>query len=405
MKTTCVSRFLAFCLVSAAASISAQEPVAPPKPVGDAAKPSVDFLGKTYTYGKMRKGKTSMTNMYFLAGQGANNWTSRVMQHFYLNRGTAEERAKRLVAFLKEKGHDAELATDQPEGTAGVYIFEVQPKVVIFTALTFQETKNKKGLIAKEYNLNGPPDMKEKLRALSEKHKKGMLAKLVATQFPRLIFPKKKIDPKASAVPTELPVLKLVPEKVTDIQGKGKKVTIDEAFAKKNGAEPGGHVPFTLELPRAKAGQKVLAIARPKVPELVRYTLVEGEKTMKQSIRFARLKMGAEEPMEKRLQRSAALLESGMVPKFFAGHQSGKIGQRYRTKVGPYDAACLLGMLTSKDGAPMYIKFVAILPEGKPEGLVAVMVLNPKGDKPEEVKKELSDGFVQQILHSVRLKE
>ncbi|MGJ8654852.1 MAG: hypothetical protein ACSHX6_00270 [Akkermansiaceae bacterium] len=202
----------------------------------------------------------------------------------------------------------------------------------------------------------------------------------------------------ATAPITPLPFL---PEKVTDTFGKGKAWIIDDEFAKKHKAPPLDHAPFTVTLMPSELG-KFYYHPRPEVPELVRFTLGTEDKKIAESIRFTTLTMPTNLPQDVRLAQSATLMETQLVPQFAKGQKDITIGKRYKTKVGPYDAAVLLGKLTKQDDSILFMKVVAILRKNNPQGLIAVMFLDPAQGKPDDVKRRLADGDVQQVLHSLR---
>ena len=109
--------------------------------------------------------------------------------------------------------------------------------------------------------------------------------------------------------------------------------------------------------------------------------------------------------MPARLQNANLLLRQQLVPKFFKGYQDQKIVGNYVTKVGPYNAAVTLASMTHKDGRKFFVKFVAILQEGKVDGLAAVLMLDGSAGEPATLQQRMTNGFSQQILHSIRFNE
>ncbi len=304
-----------------------------------------------------------------------------------------------MLAHYKKSGVETEVGRLSTPRIVSFYTYEKKPKYHAFRIYCLTQGANGKGAIVRTFSSRNLPKNEAAFRAQTDKVKEAILSKLALAKFPKF-----SLKMPASSNTEKLPVLDIITEKVTDIQGKGQVFTIDEAFAVKNGAKPGGHRPFTVVTPSTKTG-KIFMQARPKLKDMVRFTLVGEENKMLESIRFTGVSINKDAPIEKRLQRAAALIEAKMVPAFMAAHKDGKIGMRYRTKVGPYNAACLLGRFTASDGTMFFIKFVAILPENEAAGLVAVMLLNPTGDDPMNIKTRLQNGVVQQILHSVRFKK
>lgn len=393
MKTPHLSLLIPLCLLN---PLPAQEtaPAAPPA----TGKPSLEFLGKKYTLGEVKRTKATAQNTYFQAKDSPKAWVQKL--NVTLHPGQSDIRKARdlMIGFYRKQNHETEVGKLDTPRIVSFFAYEKHPNVHIFNVHTITNGANGKGVVVRTFSSKNLPKNEADFRARIEKVKEAYLSKLALAKFPRFVLGKPPAEQPA-------PKLKAIGEKVTDIRGKGQEFTIDDAFAKANGAAPGGHRPFTVNVPKSELGTMAMQ-ARPKVKEVVRFSLVDrGGKKLLESIRFTGMTSPAGVPMEQRLAHMAALVEKQMVPAFFKGHKDGRIGMRYRTKVGPYDAACLLGRMTAADGTMFYVKFVAIVPGNGPRGIVAVMLLNPTGDNPGNIKKRLQDGFAQQVLHSLRFKE
>ena len=207
--------------------------------------------------------------------------------------------------------------------------------------------------------------------------------------------------PAKPSEPAKLAPLQFIPEKVTDTFQKGKTWVINEKFAAAHKAEPIDHAPFVVSVMPSKEG-KLMYLTRPKVSELIRFSFTTKDKKLAESIRFTTLNMPTTMPMDVRLAKSAELLEKQLFPNFATGQKNLAIGKKYKTKVGPYNAAVVLGKLTTKDGSTLFMKAVAILRQNNRQGLIAVMFLDPSSGKKEDLKQRLANGDAQQLLHSVR---
>lgn len=370
-----------------------------------ASKPSLDFLGKAYTLGEASRSKGGAKNIYYLAGDSPKRWIQRISYSLHPGQKDINKAMQAMIDFYKKGKHETEAGRLSTPRVVSFYAYERHPEFHQFSIHCLHHGANGKGVIVRTYNIKNLPKNEQAFRAQIRKAREGYLSKLASAKFPRFVLAK----PAAPAMPAspangKPPALRTIVEKVNDIQGKGKFYTIDEAFATNNGAKGGDHRPFTVVIPPSKLG-KAIPGARPDVVDIARFSLVSEDGKLLESIRFFSLNSIPNVAMDKRLERIAATIEAKMVSKFFSAHKEGKIGMRYRTKVGPYDAACLLGRMTASDGTMLYIKFVALLAENEKQGIGAVMLLNPTGDKPENVKNRLQNGFAQQVLHSVLFKK
>jgi len=367
----------------------------------DADKPSVVFIGKTFTLGGGNSNEASMINDYYLANQTRSKFSHRLSIHQYLGRKNSAERAKQAVELFNKKDSPSELAKNSPAGVTGLYRLKEIPGGIEYSIYAYSDIPDGSGMIIKELSMRAATKNREGAIAKLKKDQARLLENLAATKFPPMVKQKKAIKP--AALPPLPPLQKLESgiEQVTDIQGKGKIWIIDDAFALKNGAKPIGHTPFSINILTPKSG-KVLFLTRPNVPEIIRFNLATDDKKLRQSIRFTTLTIGTNDPMEVRLQKAVQIIEGRLAPRFYDGHKNGSIVKRYKTRIGPYDGVVMLGKLTTKEGNNLFIKFVGILPSNKSTGLVAVMLLDPKQYNKDSINKQLSDGYMQQVLHSVR---
>lgn len=388
-------------LIGLAVPLQAQETPAP-KPAAVASTiPSFEFMGKKYTLGDVVRNKSSAHNKYYTPGERPKSWYQHISISIYPGQTDIRKVMEAMLGIYKKGNHEIEVGKLSTPRIVSFYAYEKSAIHHQFNIHCLHNGTNGKGVVVRSYSIKSEPKDEAAFRARTANAKKAYLSKLASIKLPK--FTLKELSKPAPAQDNKLPALNSIIEKVTDIQGKGKQLSVDEEFAKKNGAKPGGHRSFSIVVPDSELG-KAMINARPKIKDMVRLTLVGKGDKMLESIRFTGITIGTNDPMPKRLQRAASLVEKQMVPKFFAGRKNAKIGMRYRTKVGPYEAACLLGRFTAEDGTMLYIKFVAILDEKNPAGTLAIMLLNPTGDKPLNIKKRLQDGFAQRVLHSVRLK-
>jgi len=208
-------------------------------------------------------------------------------------------------------------------------------------------------------------------------------------------------DIKKPEASTNLKPLKFVKEEVTDIFQKGKTWIIDEQFALKHKSKPIDHAPFALSLMPTSEG-KIFYKTRPEVAELIRISLQTPDKKLAESIRFTTITITDTVNMDARLSKAAEIMQKQIVPGFAKGQKDFTVNQIYKTKVGPYDAAAVLGKITLKDDSTLFIKTVSILREKNTKGLIAIMLLDPSTGKKEQLMTRLKNGYMQQVLHSMR---
>ncbi|MFK7911558.1 MAG: hypothetical protein AB8F34_13305 [Akkermansiaceae bacterium] len=380
--------------------LSAQQPATKPADAATA-KPSFEFYGKTYVLGYVARNKASAYNTYYTKGSSPKSWIQRVGIAITPGQSDINKSMQAMMGFYKKGKQETEVGKLSTPRIVSFYAYEKHPEYHQFNIHCLHNGANGKGVVIRTYSIKNLPKNEKNFRATTARLKEAYLSKLAMLKLPK--FTLKDAAKPAPAEPSKLPALETITEKVTDIRDTGKLHTIDDAFAKKNGAEPGRQRAFTIAVPKEYEG-RVIMQTRPKVKEAIRFTQAIQNK-LHESARLTGLTIPVGKPMEHRLQTAAALIEKQSVPAFFKGKKDGKIGMRYRTKVGPYAAACLLGRFTAEDGTIFYIKFVAILEEKNPQGLLAVMLLNPTGDQPLNIKKRMQDGFAQQVLHSIRFVE
>lgn len=371
---------------------------AAPEPAAQGAA-QVKFGKLTFTRGRVAKGKLVILNDYFLPKQGPKNWTHKLSMYVYPKLNDPELYVKNMTANLAKEGIKATpLKTKSPRVSALTY-YEKTEHMIKYNVFAFHTTKSGKTLIGRQFTLRAKPEKEKPFRTLVAVQRDTWGNELVSAQFPGFKFPPKSAEPTADGANKDLPVLKPMVEKVDDIRGSGHVVRIDAAFALKQGSDKKIKAPFSIALPQT---EHVLTLANPKVPETVRFTLTNDQKEYLESIRFTGLTIGTADPMQVRLQKAVALVNRQTVPKFFNGYEGGKVVGTYRTQIGPNQAGVILARMNHKDGRKFFVKFVALLPEGKPHGLLVVLLVNGSVGEKAEVKQKLGNGFGQKVLHSVR---
>lgn len=367
------------------------------KPQVATAEPSVTFSKLTYTRGRVTKGAVVMINDYFLPKQTPNNWTHKVSMYLYPKHNDPQLYVKNMTANLAKGGINAEPIALENDKLAGLTFFEKTEHMIKFNVFIYHTTKSGKLLIGRHFTLRAKPEKEKPFRTLVAIQKKSWGKELISTQFPGFKFPPS--EPKPDAPQAGLPELKFMKETVTDSRAKGHLVKIDEAFALKNGSEKKIKAPFSIALPQTN---NVILVGNPKVPETVQITLLDKDKKYLEGIRFTDLSMDTSDPMSVRLQKTNIIIRQQLVPNFFKDYKDAKVVGNYTTKVGPYDASVTIGQRTEEDGDKSYVKFVGLLQEGKVNGLAVVLMVNGSAFEQDEVRKRLSDGFAQQVLHSIR---
>ncbi|BDS07586.1 hypothetical protein NT6N_26260 [Oceaniferula spumae] len=361
----------------------------------------VTYTKKVFTRGLVTQGKAVMINSYFLLKQTPNNWTHMLSMYLYPKLNDPALYVKNMTANLAKEGVEAEAIPFKDTKLKGLSFFEKNERMIKFNVFIYHTTKNGKLLIGRHFTLRAQPEKEKLFRQLVALQKKEWAQELVSVNFPGFKFPpSNKPDAEVPAKEAgKLHDLKFVKETVDDARAKGKIFNVDADFALKNGSDVAIKVPFSVALPQTDF---VMVLGRPKVPETVRFTLSNEKKEYLESIRFTSMTMGTQYPMDVRLQRACAMLESQMVQKFFDGYKDPKIVGRYKTKVGPYNAAVIVSQMTHQDGRKFFVKFVGLLQDGKPDGVAIVLMLNGSVGDPATMKDRLRNGFAQQVLHSIR---
>lgn len=318
----------------------------------------------------------------------------------YPGTNDARARVNAMAENLKKQGMSYEVMPMKNDQTAAISFVQSNEQVVEFNLFFFHTTHDGKTLIGRQFVTRTTPDKKASMLDMADKSKSVWLKQLIGAQFPAFTFPK---APSPTA-PT-LTDLRAVEEKVDDMRHKGKLIVVDKAYLRKQGSDEAPDAPFSIVLPKAAADQGIFITGKPKVPEIIRVSLATKDKKLMENIRFTSLKVGVKDSSKLRVQKALAMIESQMVPKFFNGYVGGKIVDRYQTKVGPYDAGVLLGQMSGKDDKKYFVKFVAIIQPGKADGLVAVMMLDPSTGDPQKLQQRLNNGYVQQVLHTLRFEK
>jgi len=367
------------------------------------AEAQVTFSKLTYTRGLVTKGKAVIINSYYLPKQTSANWTHKLSMYVYPSLNDPETYVNNMKNNLAKEGVTVETIPLKDPKLKGVSFIEKNERMIKFNTFIYHTTKDGKVLIGRHFTLRAKPEKEEPFRKLVAMSKKLWAQELIGASFPAFKFPPKAPGEATPKPPVaKAPELKFVEEKVDDITGKGELFKVNDAFATKRGSDHKVKAPFSVTLPTSK---HVLILGHPQVPETVRFTLSNDKKDYLESVRFTSLSVATTAPMEARLQRANSLLEKQMVPKFMKSYKDPKIVGRYKTKVGPYDAAVTIAQMTHEDGRKFFVKFVGLLQEGKADGVAIVLMLNGSAGDPATLKDRLRNGFAQKVMHSIRFAE
>lgn len=363
----------------------------------------VTFSKLTYTRALVTQGKTVIINSYFLPKQTATNWTHKLSMYVYPGINNPEVYVNNMKTNLAKEGITTEIIPVKDPKIKGISFFEKNERMIKFNTFLYYPAKDGKILLGRHFTLRAKPDKEAPFRKLVAISKKLWAQELMAASFPPFKFPPKNINKVTPEAPVaKLHELKFVEEKVDDITGKGKLFKVDAEFATNKGSNHKIPAPFSVTLP---VSDHVKIMGHPQVPETVRFTLTNDNKEYLESARFTSLSVATSAPMPARLQRVNSLLEEQMVPKFTKSYKDPKIVGRYKTKVGPYDAAVTVAQMTHEDGRKFFVKFVGILQEGKSDGIAVVLMLNGSAGDPGTLEERLRNGFAQQVMHSIRFAE
>ena len=385
--------------------VAAQTPAAPAKGSDQVRlpTPSVTFSGSKFTLGYSGRGQNVVINEYFLPKQGPKNWSHLVAMHIYPKANDAKAQVASMAAILKEQGTSHEIVPVKVPNAAAIVFSASNKTTAEYNIFFFHLTGDGKALVGRQFATRELLAKKDAMLAVAKKAQSTWLAELISTKFPNFTAPKKTA---ATPAPIQdLTNIKFVAEKVKDVRHTGKLIVVNKAYLKKQGSDEAIAAPFSIVIPKNLGTNKVYITGKPKVAELIRVSLATKDKEFMESIRFASLKIPSEQPQKQRITRALALIEKQVVPKFFKGYVGGKVGGRYMTKVGPYDAGVILAQMSTKEGKKLYVKFVVILEKGHAEGLMSVMTLDPLNNTKEETQERLRNGIVQQVLHTLRFEK
>lgn len=385
--------------------VAAQTPSEPKKGADQVrpTTPSVTFTGSKFTLGYAGRGNNVIVNEYFLPKQGPMSWSHLIAMHIYPKVNDTKAQVANMAAALKKRGVSHEIVPVKMPKAAAIIFTDSNEKLAEYNIFFFHLTKNGKTMIGRQFATRATLDKKDAMLAVAKKSQSAWLGQLISAKFPSFTFPKKSATAQAPA--PDLSNLKFVEEKVKDVRHTGKLIVVDQAYLKKQGAKDVLPAPFSIVIPRGLGTNKVFITGKPKVPELIRVTLATKDKQFLESIRFASLRIPPEQPQKQRIISALTLIEQQTVPQFFKGYVGGKVGGRYMTKVGPYDAGVILAQMSTKEGKKLYVKFVTILEKGHTDGLMAVMMLDPATNTAEETQERLRNGVVQQLLHTLRFEK
>lgn len=178
---------LIFTLLAASISVLvAQETEAPAE--SKAAKPSVEFMGKTYILSDdIIAGKTTVVNKYYRK----DDRVVYLSQRFVMTADDAKAMATRMAKSFEKMG-DVTLVHDIAPGISGHVITNATEKSSFVRISIYEQAKNKKGVFVKTWDIQAPGMTKEKVAAIAAKFQKATFDALVKASFPKIVLPAKK---------------------------------------------------------------------------------------------------------------------------------------------------------------------------------------------------------------------
>ena len=181
-------------------------------------------------------------------------------------------------------------------------------------------------------------------------------------------------------------------------------VAIDEAFATQNQNEP-PKAPFTIVVPTGKGLSFMPGGKKSGNPELLKLFKATADKHNIEMLRLSSLTVPLNPDLADRLKICAHLLKTQALPALTKDYKDLKVIDSYATKMGGYDAVCLIAQATAATGEVYAVKLAGILHPTLNAGVLACLVADTKLSEVKRPEDLASKGLGLVILHSVRFVE
>jgi len=160
------------------------------------AKPSMEFMGKTYYLGDdISAGKTMAVNRYYREGSGPNKLGGHLLQRFILTKDDGKTVATNMAKSFEKMGK-VTVVDDVAPGVTGLVTTEAGEKAAFVRISIFKQSKKGNSVFVKSWDIAAPAMTKEKLEGIAAKFQKSTLEALVKAKFPRMVLPPKKAPKK-----------------------------------------------------------------------------------------------------------------------------------------------------------------------------------------------------------------